>query len=511
MEDKWSLGLFSTARMKQYAEQNHMEKVLAAVPVVSAWRAAMRKAKEGGYVFKVPKFSPRDPNNEPDELEAAVIKLMKQKNLDEHYVIDESQNSVRYFRSVRLTDTCLICHGDPRNSQKLWGNSEGLDATGAKMENWKTGEIHGAFEVIQSLNEADSLVEASMIQAGQVSAVGLVVMAVFFATLVIGMVTRSIIKPVRHVIDDLSANANNLLDAASQVASASNQLSDGAQRQAASLEETSASLIQLTSISKSNADSVAQTSTMAKEVRQSAEKAQESMNNMFHAISGIKKSADETATIMKTIDEIAFQTNLLALNAAVEAARAGEAGAGFAVVADEVRSLALRSAEAAKNTAQLTEESQSNADSGVKAVEDVRAILTDIVEGVNKVSQLAGDISKASAEQAEGITQISAAASDLEQVTQDSAAVSEESASASEELSRQARELNGLVLTLAKIAGANLDKSTERTHAGKTGGGQSRKGLAQLPPAPPKNQEARGQAKKPEETIPLDDDDFGEF
>src|ERR1022692_3018905 len=129
------------------------------------------------------------------------------------------------------------------------------------------------------------------------------------------------------------------------------------------------------------------------------------MRTMIAAMEGIKVSSDETAKIIKVIDEIAFQTNILALNAAVEAARAGEAGMGFAVVAGEVRNLAQRSAQAARETATLIEESVTMSKGGSAKVQQVTDAIRSITGSTAKVRTLVDEVAAGSQEQARGIEQ----------------------------------------------------------------------------------------------------------
>ncbi len=462
MDKNWEMQVFTIEQLRAFVKADRFDKLMLTVPVVTAWKSAMENAKEGEYTFKVPKFSPRNPKNIPNDRETAALKYMKEQNLDEFHEIDPDHNAVCYFRAVRLSKSCLICHGDPKTSMAVWGNDQGLDPTGVKMENWKTGEIHGAFEVIQSLDSADMQLKASLKRGATIAIIGLLVMAMVFATLTIRLVTNSIIRPIRQVIRKLSDDASSLLKAANHVSDASIELADGATQQAAGMEESAASLEELTSMTKQNAENVVLASSMTEESRKSAETAQKSMKRMSKAMMSIKTSADETAIIMKTIDEIAFQTNLLALNAAVEAARAGEKGAGFAVVADEVRSLALRSSNAAKNTSQLITESQENVINGVNVADEVGRILSAIVGNILKVNEITHEIAVASDEQAEGVNQISQAVHLVDQVTQSNAAISEQSASASKELAGLASSLNGLITHLTDIINdGSTDNSLE--------------------------------------------------
>jgi methyl-accepting chemotaxis protein len=105
----------------------------------------------------------------------------------------------------------------------------------------------------------------------------------------------------------------------------------GHQRSGGSLEQTSASLEEIASRTRLNAENAQEAKGVASRARHSAEEGAQDVRDLNVAMADIKSSSDSIATIIKTIDEIAFQTNILALNAAVEAARAGESGKGFAV------------------------------------------------------------------------------------------------------------------------------------------------------------------------------------
>jgi signal transduction histidine kinase len=273
-----------------------------------------------------------------------------------------------------------------------------------------------------------------------------------FATVVIWLlVSRGITSKINHVVAKLTEGSHEVFGSAGQVSQASQTLAEGSTEQAAGLEQTSAGLEEMASMTKQNADNAQQANALAAEAQKAANNGNEAMQKMSNAINDIQKSSDETAKILKVIDEIAFQTNLLALNAAVEAARAGEAGKGFAVVAEEVRNLAMRSAEAAKNTSAMIEESVKNSKNGVEIATDVGKVLEEIVQSVGKTNNLVNEIAAASQEQAQGIDQTNTAMAQMDKVTQQNAASAEEIAGASEKLSEQAESMNDVVNELVGL------------------------------------------------------------
>ncbi|TVR44760.1 MAG: DUF3365 domain-containing protein [Planctomycetota bacterium] len=463
MEDKWEIGAFTPQQLQEWAHQGRdgQRRILEAVPVVSALRAAAMQSEAGGYEFRAPKINPRNPRNEPDAIDLDALAELRatqprlaagEANSNATTRRDPERNQIRYYRAVYLGDTCLYCHGSASNpAHNIWPNPEenpeGRDPTGGLMEGMQSGDFHAAFMIAQDLDAADAQLSSTMMWGGLAALLALILGGIGFAVVIV----RTVERPISAIANGLGEGAAQVSSASGQVSSASQSMAQGASEQAASLEETSSALEQLSSMTRQNAENAGQANTTTTEVEQAANRSRDSLQRMSDAIGKIKAGADQTAKIIKTIDEIAFQTNLLALNAAVEAARAGEAGKGFAVVAEEVRSLAQRSAEAARSTADLIRDSQQNADHGVQVSDEVAAVLGQIISGVTKVSSLVAEVSSATDEQAKGIDQLNQGVQQLDGVTQSNAASAEESASVSEELNAQAEDLHNMVAELLHL------------------------------------------------------------
>jgi methyl-accepting chemotaxis protein len=271
-------------------------------------------------------MDPRNPKTEPTAGEREILALIEKQKLDEYYYPDSANNAIRYFKAIRLTKDCLICHGDPKQSKRLWGRDDGTDPTGGKMENWKEGEMHGAFEIIYSM---DHYVESMMkltIKTTIINIIIIVIAIILIRFLVIkalrpldrmsdslreinkgaGDLTRRIpintddeaghlaalfntfIGQLKGIILNVRDSADHVAASSTEMTGSSVNLSEVAQDQAASIEETSSAMEQI----KATIDSVSEN---ARSQARKAEDTRQSMEYLSNAIDDINAHAQNAS------------------------------------------------------------------------------------------------------------------------------------------------------------------------------------------------------------------------
>lgn len=437
-------GAYHLEKLKEDADR-----FVEIVPVVTAMRVAASKAKQTGMNFKVPKISPRNPNNMPDHVDLVALAYLEAADTQtgetpEHIIFDYDNDIIRYYKAVRLTKECEMCHGDPADSIVHWNNSLGLDPTGVKMENWRAGEIHGAFEFMIPISPINGEVRAKLI-ADIISVIVILTILGFaavygtnkfiFNKLCIvknklgdiadgnGDLTQGIEYNKKDEIGDIVGSFNRFLDyikvmvtdiqaQAEFMTSASSNLNEnvetitkGVYNQKEDSESLSSAVYQIEANIASIVVNSRQTFSKTEQTNNTAAKGGEAVTDMIkkmkdltetihessRMVDDLKTSTDRIGDIIAVINDIADQTNLLALNASIEAARAGEHGRGFAVVADEVRKLAERTQSATKEISEMIlavqKESQNAAMNIVNSV-------TKVEEG-SRVAEVAGESLKA--------------------------------------------------------------------------------------------------------------------
>ena len=252
------------------------------------------------------------------------------------------------------------------------------------------------------------------------------------------MILSALVADVRSASNLVSRVSNQLVEDAKS-------LSDRTQSQAASLEEASASIREVSDTVTRNSESAASVSKMTQGLSKNAEKASQMMSSTVENMGPLKTTATRMTEIIGTIDSIAFQTNILALNAAVEAARAGEMGRGFAVVAAEVRNLAQRSQQAASEVRALISESSNRVNDTVQDIGNVSTILDNLVAGVIEVNNNAALIAEGSWRQSSSLEEVVQAVNDLDRVTNDNSSLVERTTHRSTRLAERSSLLTGAV------------------------------------------------------------------
>jgi len=282
----------------------------------------------------------------------------------------------------------------------------------------------------------------------------LVELMLAFALIVAGAtpaVRRLLVKPLGSVAEALAVGSSQIQTATAHVASDTQLLISVSASQAASIEELSATVEELASMTRRNADHATQTDRLMGKTRDAVVQASDSMRGLFDSIQQIQRSSVDTSRIVKSIDGIAFQTNILALNASVEAARAGTHGAGFAVVAAEVRSLAQRAAAAASDTSALIEDTNRHVIAAASLVENTRERFEAVNTHVSQSSTFVTQIAEASAEQARGIDQLNVTFSEIDKVVQQTVSSAEHADAAARQMMEESQQMSATISRLHEI------------------------------------------------------------
>lgn len=307
-------------------------------------------------------------------------------------------------------------------------------------------------------------------------------------------IIQGLVRSMSRVMHSIQQSSNELLSVASQSADSALSLGEGATQQSSSLQQTLASVEEISAMAAQNSASASSVSQAVELNQEATNEGAESVRAMVSSIQEIKLTTDEILEQMegsnkefgeivkiismidsktRVINDIVFQTKLLSFNASVEAARAGEHGRGFAVVAEEVGNLAQMSGSAAKEITnmlsasiakvneivqmtsqkidQLVEVGKDKIASGEsKAVACLKA-LDKISQNAEHVRKLVGEITSASKEQSQGVGEIGKSMTELDQIAQKNSKSAVEVSAQAEQLRLQSTSLSESVRGLAEI------------------------------------------------------------
>lgn len=283
----------------------------------------------------------------------------------------------------------------------------------------------------------------------------------------IGLEFEKMLSVLSSLVADVRSASSMVTHVGGQLVEDGHSLSQRTQSQAASLEEATSNVGEVSDTVARNSEAAQEVSMMTKSLHQEAENATDLMARTVDGMGELQTTSNRMTEIIGTIDGIAFQTNLLALNAAVEAARAGEQGKGFAVVAAEVRSLARRSQTAAGEVRSMIADSAARVGTTVQAIEAVNHLMSSLVTGIREIAQNVDTMAEGSVKQSIALAEVVQAVGDLDKVTIENSGLVDRTSHRSNRLMQRSRQLEQAV-THIKLRQGTADEAlalAKRAHA----------------------------------------------
>ncbi|MCX5592740.1 methyl-accepting chemotaxis protein [Alcaligenes endophyticus] len=274
-------------------------------------------------------------------------------------------------------------------------------------------------------------------------------------------------KSLLSISTDVDQSVLENLDMAQLLSQNSRQLDVRTVEQAASLQQTTASLANFSSTVHQTAANAQASHELSQRSSEYVQKGNHTVAELSLAMNAILASSEKIRGIVRMIEHIAFQTNILSINASIESARAGTAGRGFAVVASEVRTLARQASEAAEQIKGLIEDTCSQSRNGAEHTKEVELAMHDILKSSSEVALLMAEISAATGEQSTGLEQLNLALQQVDKITTDNADLARNLHHSVESMNHNQAQLRDAIAVFnygdKKAIMAPLDQVTART------------------------------------------------